>query len=75
MELNSVGGVFFVFDAHDFVLIRVGGGFEDIGEGVFFYQKGMIAGGFEGVVQVFEQVFPIVVDQGRFAVHEAVRRV
>lgn len=72
MELDAPDGKGFVADAHDFAFVGFGGDFEAVGEGFFFDDERVVAGGGERIGHVLEEVFVVVPDGGRFAVHHAV---
>ncbi len=48
MKLHAVNGEFFMAQPHDLVFERVRGHQQAVGNGVGFYEEGMVAGGFKG---------------------------
>ena len=72
MELYSFDGVDGVTDPHDFSVVEgFGGYFEAWREGVSLSDEGVVACGREGVVDAFEQAFPIVLYPAGFSMHQS----
>ena len=70
MVLDAFQGPGLVADAHDFVVVGVGGDFEFGGEGAVADDEGVVAGGGKRIGHSGVDRFAIVVDLIGFAVHE-----
>ena len=71
MELHTPDGELLVLDAHDFALVRFGGDFQAIGQGVALNHQGMITGGGKWIGHILEKLLAVVLDQRSLAVHHA----
>jgi hypothetical protein len=74
VELDSFDGKGFVAESHDdagaVFIWRPGADFEVLGQGIFFYDEGVVAGGGHGRRESGENGFAVVLDGAGFAVHE-----
>ena len=64
MELNSLHREFFMPQAHNQSVIRLGGDFQGIRNGLRIYHQGVIPNGLEGVGQPNEHTCPLVAHHG-----------
>ncbi|MDB6122406.1 MAG: hypothetical protein JWQ71_1399 [Pedosphaera sp.] len=72
MKLHAPDGILLVTDAHDFAFVSLGGDFEAIGDGVALDDEGVITGRGKRVRHVLEEIFAVVLNGRRFAVHHAI---
>lgn len=63
VELDAVDGICFVTQAHDFAFFGPGGDVETVGQGLTFYDEGMVACRFERIRQAMKHARAFVMDR------------